>query len=119
MRMFQHRVPAAEEALRHALQVSPNLGPAYAELAQILMEEGKNSEARALLEKAVTLNSDDWQSQYELAVLLNQAGETARSTDLLQKVLQANPDFPGRASNWLPGFYAAATSKAPALWQER
>ena len=48
-----------------------------------------------MLEKAVTLNSQDWQSQYELAVLLNQAGETARATDLLKKVLKGNPDFPG------------------------
>ena len=53
MRMFQRRTPQAEEALRHAIQLSPNLGPAYAALAQILMGEGKNAEARGLLEKAV------------------------------------------------------------------
>ena len=57
----------------------------------------KNSEARALLEKAVTLNSQDWQSQYELAVLLNQAGETARATDLLAEGPASQSGLPGGA----------------------
>ena len=83
------------------------------------MDEGRNSEARGVLEKAVALNSADWQSQYELAVLLNQAGETARATDLLQKVLKVNPDYPERANNWPVGYCAGGTLRAPALWRER
>jgi tetratricopeptide (TPR) repeat protein len=121
LRMFQRRYAPAEEALRQAIQVSPNLGSAYADLAQILQSEGKNNEARGLLEKSVALDSQsqDWQSQYQLAVLLNQAGESARATELLGKVLRANPDFPGAREQLAAGLLRHGDAPAATALAEK
>jgi Tfp pilus assembly protein PilF len=45
------------------------------------------------LEKAVSLDSEDWQSRYELASILADGGDPVRARELLRTVLQLQPDF--------------------------
>ncbi len=91
LRIFQHKVPEAEAEFRQAVRAAPDSAAANATLAEVLLQTGRNVEARKFLEKAVSLDAGDWHSQYRLATLLSD--DLARSTALLTNVTRLAPDF--------------------------
>ena len=118
LRIFQHKVPEAEAEFRQAVRVAPDSAVANATLAEVLLQTGRNVEARKFLEKAVSLDARDWHSQYRLATLLSD--DLARATELLTNVTRLAPDFlPAREELGLAllrrGDSKAATSLAEAL----
>jgi tetratricopeptide (TPR) repeat protein len=91
LRIFQHKVPEAEAEFRQAVRAAPDSAVANATLAEVLLQTGRNVEARKFLEKAVSLDAGDWHSRYRLATLLSD--DLARSTALLTNVTRLAPDF--------------------------
>src|SRR5262249_12477306 len=93
LRVFQHKVPEAEAEFRQAVRVAPDSAAANATLAEVLLQTGRDAEARKYLEKAVSLDGRDWHSQYRLATSLGESGDLARATELLTNVTRVAPDF--------------------------
>jgi tetratricopeptide (TPR) repeat protein len=118
LRIVQHKLPEAEAEFRQAVRVAPDSAVANATLAEVLLQTGRNAEARKLLEKTVSLDARDWHSQYRLATLLSD--DLARSTELLTNVTRLAPDFlPAREELGLAllrrGDSKAATTLAEAM----
>jgi tetratricopeptide (TPR) repeat protein len=93
--------------LQKALKLDPNLGMAHASLGMAYFREGKVDEARASLERAVSLNSQNYLAHYYYAFTLSrQTPETGpvsggyKPEDLkkirehLQQAIALRPDFP-------------------------
>jgi predicted Zn-dependent protease len=62
--------------------------------AVILMESGRNDEARLLLEQAVKRDPNDMYGVYQLAKMELLRGSGARAEQLLQKVAVVMPEYP-------------------------
>ena len=99
-----HRVDALKY-LEKALKLDPNLGMAHASLGMIRFYEGKVDEARALLERAVAANSQNYLAHYYYAFALSrQRPEDTRATytpeqvarirQHLQRAIALRPDYP-------------------------
>ena len=92
--------------LEKALKLDPNLGMAHASLGMAYFREGKVSEARASLERAVALNSQNYLAHYYYAFTLSRqapdgqpvSGYTpemaAKIREHLQKAIALRPDYP-------------------------
>lgn len=91
--------------LQKALKLDPNLGMAHASLGMAYFREGKVDEARASLERAVSLNSQNYLAHYYYAFTLSrQTPESERVSaytpealtkirEHLQKAIALRPDF--------------------------
>lgn len=92
--------------LEKALKLDPNLGMAHASLGMAYFREGKVDEARASLERAVQLNSQNYLAHYYYAFTLSRQSpdegmvggytpETAKQIrEHLHKAIELRPDFP-------------------------
>jgi tetratricopeptide (TPR) repeat protein len=90
--------------LEKALKLDPNLGMAHASLGMAYFREGRVAEARASLERAVTLNSQNYLAHYYYAYTLSRLSPngpsvtytpelSAKIRDHLQKAIALRPDF--------------------------
>jgi Tfp pilus assembly protein PilF len=95
----------AYKYLQKALQLDPNLGMAHASLGMAYFREGKVDQARASLEKAVALNSQNYLAHYYYAFTLSRQSENEmvsayapevakKIREHLQKAIALRPDFP-------------------------
>jgi tetratricopeptide (TPR) repeat protein len=91
--------------LEKALQLDPNLGMAHASLGMAYFREGRVAEARASLERALALNSQNYLAHYYYAYTLSRLSPggpsvtytpelSANIRDHLQKAIALRPDFP-------------------------
>ena len=93
--------------LQKALKLDPNLAMAHASLGMAYFREGKVSEARASLERAVTANYQNYLAHYYYAFTLSRTnpdegpsltGYTPEAVtkirEHLQKAIELRPDFP-------------------------
>jgi tetratricopeptide (TPR) repeat protein len=91
--------------LQKALQLDPNLGMAHASLGMAYFREGKVAEARASLERALALNSQNYLAHYYYAYTLSRLAPggpsvtytpelSANIREHLQKAIALRPDFP-------------------------
>jgi tetratricopeptide (TPR) repeat protein len=92
--------------LQKALKLDPNLGMAHASLGMTYFREGKVDEARASLERAVQLNSQNYLAHYYYAFTLSRQSpdgsavgaytpENAKKIrEHLQKAIALRPDYP-------------------------
>lgn len=90
--------------LEKALKLDPNLGMAHASLGMAYFREGRIAEARASLERAVALDSENYLAHYYYAYTLSRlspGGEavtftpelSAKIRKHLQKAIALRPDF--------------------------
>ncbi|MCA1627624.1 MAG: tetratricopeptide repeat protein [Acidobacteria bacterium] len=91
--------------LEKAIKLDPNLGMAHASLGMAYFREGKVNEARASLERAVSLNSQNYLAHYYYAFTLSRQSEegapvsaytpevAAKIRQHLQKAIALRPDF--------------------------
>ena len=91
--------------LEKAIKLDPNLGMAHASLGMAFFREGKVNEARASLERAVSLNSQNYLAHYYYAFTLSRQSEegapvstytpevAAKIRQHLQKAIALRPDF--------------------------
>jgi tetratricopeptide (TPR) repeat protein len=97
----------AEEYLKRALELDPNLAMAHASLGMLRVREGKHTEARRSLERAVTANSQNYLIHYYYAFALSREGmdqseivswyppETvSKMRSELKLAIELRPDFP-------------------------
>lgn len=91
--------------LEKALKLDPNLAMAHASLGMAYFREGKVAQARASLERAVELSSQNYLAHYYYAFTLSKAPEgqtvtsyapevAAKIRDHLQKAIALRPDYP-------------------------
>jgi len=91
--------------LEKAVQLDPNLGMAHASLGMAYFREGRVAEARASLERAVALNSQNYLAHYYYAYTLSRLAPggpsvtytpelAAKIRDHLQKAIALRPDYP-------------------------
>ena len=91
--------------LENAVQLDPNLAMAHASLGMAYFYEGRAAEARASLERAVSLNSQNYLVHYYYAFVLSRVspdGEPiiftpellAKIREHLQKSIALRPDYP-------------------------
>jgi tetratricopeptide (TPR) repeat protein len=97
----------AEDYLKKALALDPNLALANASMGMLLVRQGKIDEARRSLERAATANSQNYLIHYYYAYALSREGmdaaqtvteyapETARKIrEELKKAIALRPDYP-------------------------
>ena len=85
----------AESHARHACGLDPNLAEAWATLGFVLERTGRRADALAALERAVTLEPDNWRHQVRLA--LGSWGETRLRA--ARRALTQCPQLP--LAHWL------------------
>ena len=95
----------AYKYLEKALKLDPNLGMAHASLGMAYFREGKVDEARASLERAVSLNSQNYLAHYYYAFTLSRPSEesapvsaytpevAAKIRQHLQRAIALRPDY--------------------------
>jgi Tfp pilus assembly protein PilF len=90
--------------LEKAIKLDPNLAMAHASLGMAYFREGKVAEARASLERAVSLSSQNYMAHYYYAFTLSRLGPDgapvtftpellAKIREHLQKAIELRPDF--------------------------
>jgi tetratricopeptide (TPR) repeat protein len=97
----------AEARLQQALSLDPNLPMAHASLGMLRFRQGRFDEARQVLERAVTANSQNYLAHYYYAYALSRqeigdvmlvssySAETAKAIRAeLKKAIELKPDFP-------------------------
>jgi|GEM_PF-1702916 len=78
-------VPAAEEALRRAVEASPDAYLPRYNLGDLLTQEGRYEEARPILEQAASLDPDRTEALQTLAFIALHNQEFGRAVDLLER----------------------------------
>jgi arylsulfatase A-like enzyme/Flp pilus assembly protein TadD len=84
----------AEENLRKATELSPNLANLHFFKAELADKKGMTSEAEAEYLKQLEGSPKHFKAMYNLARIYRQSGETAKELDYLNKCLETDPRFP-------------------------
>jgi tetratricopeptide (TPR) repeat protein len=97
----------AHTYLQRALKLDPNLAMAHASLGMAYFREGRTSQARASLERAIAANSQNYLIHYYYAFTLSRSGPNelppvagypadvaAKMREHLKKAISLRPDFP-------------------------
>lgn len=79
----RQNVVAAENAYREALHINPHLIPAYLNLADLMRATSNESEARALLHKALEIAPENGDALHALGLLETRAKNTAKALEYL------------------------------------
>jgi len=94
--LLQRHYGEAEESFRHALQLQPGSPSATLDLADCLLLQGREAEARALyagiVAEAERANRDDWENLGIKAQALAHLGEPTRAVEAIQQALRLTPD---------------------------
>jgi tetratricopeptide (TPR) repeat protein len=85
--------PGAMEALRRELAANPNHFDANLLLALLLRQESRDDEARAHVEKALTLRPGDPGALYQLALVRIATGDLEAARKVLEPLVRESPDF--------------------------
>ena len=96
----------AEGYLKKALELDPNLAMAHAAMGMLRVREGKSTEARQSLERAVAANSQNYLIHYYYAYALSREGRgemdpvssftpenVSKMREHLMKAIEMRPDF--------------------------
>lgn len=83
----------AERAFRKALTLDPTAYEPLLWLGTLLREEGKETEARAFLERATQSRPQDLRVRYQFALLYADDGDDQRAAAILESLIKDEPDF--------------------------
>jgi protein O-GlcNAc transferase len=120
-----NELAAARDAFRKALQADPSHAGAASNLGALLLEDGREDEALALLAHAVDLAPDDASAQVNLANGLVQANRLAEGVARYREALRLDPGHALARRQLLKplldlcewGAAAAETDRLVAEWQ--
>jgi tetratricopeptide (TPR) repeat protein len=87
-------LPLAAELFDRVLQTDPANDAALYELAIIKKAQNKNDEAQPLLEKAVTVNSDNEWYWLSLAECYEKSNDIGKLENVFNELIRINPDKP-------------------------
>lgn len=83
----------AETAFRKALTLDSTAFEPLLWLGTLLREEGKDTEARAYLDRATQSRPDEIRVRYQYALLYSDEGNDQRAASMLQSLIKDAPDF--------------------------
>ena len=81
-------MPAAEAAYREALQLNPQLIPAYLNLADLLRTQSRDEAARELLLQALQVAPDNGATLHALGLLETRSEEPQKALDYLRRAAE-------------------------------
>jgi len=86
-----HEYPAAEAALRKAIECDPGFPDAYTLLGQILNAQHRFAESEKLLQEGVRHSPGAWQFYFQLGIAHFGLGDYSKAQGEYSKVLSLNP----------------------------
>lgn len=95
----RHNLPAAEAAYARAIELQPELMPAYRDLARLFGAAGRYDPALERLDQALKRNPRDLGALMLAGVIQQQKGDIKRAQDMLGRALEVNPRFAPAANN--------------------
>ncbi len=87
------RYADAERCYRQVMESDAHHAAAIVNLGYVLREQGRTSEAREVLERAVRIAAEDADSHYLLGSILETTGPRGAEISHLQKAVDLRPDF--------------------------
>jgi protein O-GlcNAc transferase len=87
------RYADAERCYRQVLESDADYPAALVNLGFVLREQGRSTEAREVLERAVLIAAEDADSHYVLATILAATGPKDSEVSHLRKAIELRPDF--------------------------
>lgn len=90
---------AAERSLRACLERSAEYPDALFRLGGLLIDQGRNEEGIAMLEKARTVNPQNLETPYKLGLAYRHAGRLGDAEELLRGVVERVPGHVGALHN--------------------
>ena len=100
MAIVAKKLPLAEGMLRRALAIDPGFVEAEAELARVLLMQGRTAEAEAYFRRIADARPDDADASLNLAAVLHRQGKFAEAEVVAHRAIALRPDIP-RAANVL------------------
>ncbi|HUS25434.1 MAG TPA: type IV pilus biogenesis/stability protein PilW [Candidatus Binatia bacterium] len=97
--MRQGDLDLAQEKLKHAVELDPDLAAAHSGLALVYARKGDVRQARNEYDRALDLNSDDPDTLNNFAVFLCSAGEREQAEKRFLKAAK-NPEYATPAVAW-------------------
>lgn len=91
MYLARKQFDQAENAYRQALLIEPSFIPALMNLADLYRQQGRDRQAKPLLEKALAIDAQNADSQYAMGLLYIRLGQTAAAVEHLAAAAQAAP----------------------------
>jgi predicted CXXCH cytochrome family protein len=88
----QGNTDAAEQHLRQAIQLNPQLEPAVLNLADLMRSTGRDNEARKLLSEGVARTADAAGLKHALGLLEIRAGQREQGLEWLKAAVETQPD---------------------------
>ena len=92
-------MPEAEKHYRRAIEIDDQFFLAKTNLALLLNQMGRNTEAETLLREAVAAQPDNAGAAFNLGLLLAEEGKTAEAEQALRSALKADPTLAAAAYN--------------------
>ena len=90
-RFAAHDYPGALEELRRAAEMNPSLPEVNSYYGQALFSNGRTEESRALFEKELAQNPNDFQSNVHVGLLLKQDQKYDEALKYLKRALASRP----------------------------
>jgi tetratricopeptide (TPR) repeat protein len=91
--VMERNFPAAETALKKAIELDPNLGAPYNLLVAIYVQTNKLPDALKELETVLAKNPQYSPALLTAGIIYGQMGDFAKARDNYEKVLALNPNF--------------------------
>jgi tetratricopeptide (TPR) repeat protein len=91
MYLARKQFDQAENAYHHALLVEPDFVPALVNLADLYRLQGRDQQAKPLLEKALGIDGQNADSQYAMGLLYIRLGQTTAAVEHLAAAAAAAP----------------------------
>jgi len=91
--VMERNFPAAETALKKAIELDPNLGAPYNLLVAIYVQTNKLPDALKELETVLAKNPQYSPALLTSGIIYGQMGDFAKARDSYEKVLALNPNF--------------------------
>lgn len=84
----------ATTALERAVELAPDMAPFRNQLALTLLSAGKQELAEATLQDAISVDEDQFQSEYLIAMLKLREGKFAEASQAVDAIVSKTPDNP-------------------------
>ncbi len=118
-RMKMGDASGAEQLYRESLTIAPSHQPSYHGLAELMLDQGRNQEAQAMLTTWAGTQPYIAESHVELAWLQRETGNTQAAAQSLERALEVNPAH-ATALAHMGQYYEemGQTDQAVAMYQE-
>lgn len=93
LQAYVGRLSDASERFQTIIKLNPNFSDGYLYLAKLRFYEDRPDEAKPLVEKAVSLNTQNWLAQYYYGNLLREAGDKEGASKAYRQSIKLMPNF--------------------------